>query len=333
MRRLLIIYSILLLSTATIKANDAFLGSRGGNVFPIIRNENIQMVKEEIRINLEKDSCIVHCKFWFQNHGNKRELALMGFPDYFSDVAQNSIPLRGFTCTVNGQTTKIEKRTQTTEIENIPDLKSYEKWYCWNAQINAGETILVENSYVGDWGGSVDGTCRFAYLIGTAQTWSSNIASGKVIFDYSRIASSAFVDTCFYSDKTLPKGLKRSIYADSIVFSYQEYLPKWDETLRVSIYSFWKCPAGTIHVGTKELPSTFQSRFINQLDKEKLRLMRNEVFARNGYLFKDPELQKYFAGKAWYKPNSDFKSENLNSYEVLFVNYLKKLESQISPKI
>lgn len=328
MNRFLVIYSILLLLITNTKANDAFLGSRGGNVFPIIRNENIRMVKEEIRISLEKDSCIVDCKFWFQNHGNKKEAVLMGFPDYFSDNGQISKPLRGFTCAINGKSTKCSKRTQTTEIENIPDLKSYEKWYCWDVQINSGETILVENSYVGDWGGSVDGTCRFGYLIGTAQTWSSNIASGKVIFDYSKIASSAFVDTSFYSDKTLPKGLKREIYSDSIVFSYQNYLPKWDETLSVSIYSFWKCPYGNLNADIKELPLNFQKRFIQQLDVKKLKLMRNEIYARHGYIFKDSELQKYFSQKIWYRPDSDFESENLNNYEVLFVNYLKKLESQ-----
>ena len=48
----------------------------------------------------------------------------MGFPDYFKDIAQNSNPLRGFTCTINGQKTEFEKRTQTIEVDRIPELKA-----------------------------------------------------------------------------------------------------------------------------------------------------------------------------------------------------------------
>jgi len=33
-----------------------------------------------------------------------------------------------------------------------------------------------------------------------------------------------------------------------------------------------------------------------------LRLLRNEIFARKGYIFSDPELKKYFENKLWYNP-------------------------------
>lgn len=322
----LLIGLLFVFSIVSIKANDAFLGSRGGNVFPIIRNESIRMVKEEIKVVMEKDSCRVYCKFWFKNLGTKTENVFMGFPDYFEDISQGSNPLRGFTCAVNGTNTEFDKRTQTTEVDNIPNLKRYEKWFCWNVNFKPGETVLVENNYNGDLGGSADGTCSFSYLIGTAQTWSSTIANGKVIFDYSNIASKAFVDTTFYSDRTLPKGLERNIYNDSTVFSYSNYLPQWNETLKVNLLCFWKCPYGEVQKGLTVYP--FQNnRFKSQdFSKQMLRLMRNEVFARHGYVFKDIDLQNYFAAMSWYKPDRTFNPNQLNEFELLFLKYIKDLE-------
>ncbi|MBV9241140.1 MAG: YARHG domain-containing protein [Acidobacteria bacterium] len=48
---------------------------------------------------------------------------------------------------------------------------------------------------------------------------------------------------------------------------------------------------------------------------EDLRVLRNEVYARHGRIFKDPKLQKYFESQAWYKPNPDFKDDQLNQVE------------------
>ena len=36
-----------------------------------------------------------------------------------------------------------------------------------------------------------------------------------------------------------------------------------------------------------------------------LRIMRNEIFARYGYIFKSEDLRDYFTSKKWYKPTSD----------------------------
>lgn len=48
---------------------------------------------------------------------------------------------------------------------------------------------------------------------------------------------------------------------------------------------------------------------------EDLRVLRNEIYARRGRVFKDPQLQKYFASQSWYKPNPDFKDEMLGEKE------------------
>ncbi|MCD4692714.1 MAG: YARHG domain-containing protein, partial [Calditrichales bacterium] len=43
-----------------------------------------------------------------------------------------------------------------------------------------------------------------------------------------------------------------------------------------------------------------------------LRLARNEIFARNGYIFKDSSLSFFFQSTGWYKPVSNFNPTNLS---------------------
>ncbi|MFL6467235.1 MAG: YARHG domain-containing protein [Pyrinomonadaceae bacterium] len=65
---------------------------------------------------------------------------------------------------------------------------------------------------------------------------------------------------------------------------------------------------------------------------EDLRVLRNEVYARHGRVFKDPELQKYFAAQAWYKPNPDFKDEMLNEIEAQNLAKIREAEETATSK-
>ena len=57
------------------------------------------------------------------------------------------------------------------------------------------------------------------------------------------------------------------------------------------------------------------SDMVDGLFVEDLRVLRNEIYARHGRVFKDPNLQKYFSAQAWYQPNPEFKDENLSKTE------------------
>jgi hypothetical protein len=54
---------------------------------------------------------------------------------------------------------------------------------------------------------------------------------------------------------------------------------------------------------------------LSGLFTEDLRILRNEIYARRGRVFKDKELQKYFESTDWYKPNPEFKDEMLGEIE------------------
>ena len=62
------------------------------------------------------------------------------------------------------------------------------------------------------------------------------------------------------------------------------------------------------------------------LSKRELRLMRNEIFARHGYIFKSEDLQDYFKKKSWYIPQYDDVSDKLSSIEKQNIEFIKKHE-------
>lgn len=63
-------------------------------------------------------------------------------------------------------------------------------------------------------------------------------------------------------------------------------------------------------------------------DKYTLSLIRNEIFARHGYIFKKDEYRNYFNSMPWYTPNSSFKGSvnELNAIEKYNVELIKSLE-------
>lgn len=59
---------------------------------------------------------------------------------------------------------------------------------------------------------------------------------------------------------------------------------------------------------------------------EDLRVLRNEIYAKRGRVFKDKKLQEYFAAQAWYQPNPDFKDESLTETESKNLAVIKEVE-------
>lgn len=57
-----------------------------------------------------------------------------------------------------------------------------------------------------------------------------------------------------------------------------------------------------------------------------LRIMRNEIFARYGYVFKNAELRNYFLSQPWYRPQFASVDNFLNDVEKRNVMFLKSYE-------
>lgn len=59
-----------------------------------------------------------------------------------------------------------------------------------------------------------------------------------------------------------------------------------------------------------------------------LRLIRNEIYARHGYIFKSKELQEYFNRREWYKPNENFSQNQLSEKEEKLISQILELEKK-----
>ncbi|HEX5604704.1 MAG TPA: YARHG domain-containing protein [Pyrinomonadaceae bacterium] len=78
----------------------------------------------------------------------------------------------------------------------------------------------------------------------------------------------------------------------------------------------------------------FENRAITEqnlrgLSLHELRLLRNEVYARHGRMFKAEWLQQYFFQQPWYAPDENFKDEELSGNNKLNVETIVKYENKI----
>lgn len=71
---------------------------------------------------------------------------------------------------------------------------------------------------------------------------------------------------------------------------------------------------------------------LGALFAEDLRVLRNEIYARHGRVFKDKTLQKYFESQSWYKANPEFTDDQLNEIESQNLAKIKEAEDSATSK-
>lgn len=62
------------------------------------------------------------------------------------------------------------------------------------------------------------------------------------------------------------------------------------------------------------------------LGSRELKIMRNEIFARHGYIFKTSDMINHFSGESWYKPIYNDVTAMLSTIEKANVNFIKSYE-------
>ena len=69
--------------------------------------------------------------------------------------------------------------------------------------------------------------------------------------------------------------------------------------------------------------------YLDTLSKDDIFFIRNEIYARHGYIFKTEPFKTYFSNKYWYTPNPNFNENMFNSIEKTnkerIVNYEKRM--------
>lgn len=68
---------------------------------------------------------------------------------------------------------------------------------------------------------------------------------------------------------------------------------------------------------------------LSQYNKSTLALIRNEIYARHGYVFQTEPFKSYFESKSWYRPDPSFKGDDsrFNDYEIKNIQTIKSIEN------
>ena len=74
-------------------------------------------------------------------------------------------------------------------------------------------------------------------------------------------------------------------------------------------------------------------QMLQGLSLHELRLLRNEVYARHGRMFRAEWLQQYFYTQPWYTPNEEFKDESLSGNDKLNVETIVRFENRIHQEL
>lgn len=82
----------------------------------------------------------------------------------------------------------------------------------------------------------------------------------------------------------------------------------------------------------------FENKLITEemlhgLSLHELRLLRNEIYARHGRVFKTPWLGQYFFSQPWYDPKEDFKDEELSGADKTNVETIVAYENTLHNQI
>src|SRR5215217_2857665 len=81
---------------------------------------------------------------------------------------------------------------------------------------------------------------------------------------------------------------------------------------------------------------TITDQMLHGLSLHELRLLRNEIYARHGRMFRAEWLQQYFFFQPWYAPDENFKDEELSGNDKLnvetIVNHENKIHQELSTK-
>lgn len=71
-------------------------------------------------------------------------------------------------------------------------------------------------------------------------------------------------------------------------------------------------------------------RLLEKNFADTLRLMRNTIFAKHGYVFESDDLRKYYNSKEWYRPNPNYDNSQLSINDNLNIDKIKKHEDIIN---
>jgi hypothetical protein len=327
MNRFFVFIIAFVIPLLSLHANDTSFGGAGGLPVPV-KETNVKMVDEKIVLQGHELNTTnfrgkwrVICDFTFENTSNMPLAFKMGFPlPVIGEESAVSIPaghkgdlgdplVHDFAISVDGQSKPVKRQPIGANEEHGI---YYKEAYLWDMSFLPRQTVKVHHDYVTGITGDVMGFNTVSYVLKTGGLWQG----GAIGHTHLEVIPNAPSRICSEIDKsveeytaTTPPGMK--IVTDGryrkYVWDLDDFTPKNDLNLCLLFgkpYIFHQIVVPIIN----------QTMDLKSLSKEKLRLLRNTIFAQYGRKFKDQALQQYFNEQWWYEPNASY-SDNMLSKE------------------
>lgn len=101
------------------------------------------------------------------------------------------------------------------------------------------------------------------------------------------------------------------------------------------VFGFTKSSTSTIDPSTDFIfPysefTRLTERELEPLTLQQLRIARNEIYARHGFIFQSEDLRIYFSKKSWYFPDASFDGNHLNEIEKYNVLLIQNREKELT---
>jgi hypothetical protein len=205
-------------------------------------------------------------------------------------------------------------------------------WKTWSVTFRSGQVRSIHHQYRGDLGGSVGGRFSpptgvdfFEYILTTGANWKGPISDFRLT-----LSTTGGVHPSDVYGTNLAGFYRRG---DSYHLDLHDYTPR--EELFITLYNDfqgrplraplqapenWLNPEFRFRPVAGELCADSRNRHLGTTDlcgrsPRELTLMRNEIFARHGRPFVDPELRAYYSKQSWYHADVGYTDRVLSPVE------------------
>jgi hypothetical protein len=343
----LLLSLIILYFVRNISANDGVYYTSGNQLIPIFETD-ISVKKEILTIRKINDHFVeVNVYYEFFNPGNEK-IITVGFEAYAPEGDADRMPVNGlhpyidkFTVTLNNVPLQYQvayvadslyAQNGAMNVLSESEIKNENNWfyyvYHFKAKFKKGLNI-IKHTYTYNLSGSVDMAYNIHYVLTAANRWANRqIDDFTLIFEPGNFES-FYIDCNFFTnhnDWSIDGIGRKSFIPDSEAYYLRGNQVEFH--IRNGKITFQKKnfkPAGELYIFSMNsflydgfdyqrdcLPFALlqQDRLADPVDILSKKILRNLPFARRGYVFTTPEIQKYYETKTnWYIPDKNYKAD------------------------
>lgn len=331
LEKIILVSGIFISLSAALYADDGWVEVQGSSARLLEEHPTISMADEYVLIELMPEKYKVTASFNFYNSGESTTVAV-GFP--VSGSSESKLrDFLSFKTWVNGAPASVKK------FREFPEEAEYAYFKVKTVDFLGLSTTTSIVEYEAPYGKMVGPLKWVTYDYSTGRSWKGPI--GKVLIDLRFPEDLLGMDvTCLGGTYSLQHRAP-----GQMVFQMNDLKPKPAQFF-MAVFNPWGfCLSDAVRkheyvqgfcslIAGGEDALTPKRKIVmekaNYPTLAVLRLRRNAIYARHGFIFKDKDLKKYFSNLEWYKPRADFKDSDLSEAEKQKITELKALEAAIN---